>query len=216
MYFESDDTKITIECDYHCFMPLANNDSTKDGRVEIMKVYWNYSNPDGWGTISEEYIFADDIKRLNQELKELEFGVRDSLYFDFYGCYKECPFISLRLIKAETVYSVDLKVYNGNFSEYISVSCSLTEDNWKLCSDELMGWGKKYPLRLGDKVETLIHYDDSIFPLGRVGEVTEIYPETEKSSAYVAVSFTDIGWDKKPYQNTRLYDFDEVKRVAEA
>jgi len=79
-----------------------------------------------------------------------------------------------------------------------------------------MEWNRTYKFRLGDKVETLVHYDDRIFPLGRVGEVNRIYPATEKSPAQAGVSFTDIGWDKKPYQNTRLYGFDEVKRVAEA
>ena len=143
-------------------------------------------------------------------------SVRDSLDMDFYGQYKEIPFISLHIKRSEPLYSVDLKVYDGTFSEYIVVYCPLSEGEWQTCADELMGWGKKYSLRLGDKVETLIHHDDSIFPLGRIGEVTEIYPETEQGPACVSVSFTDIGWDKKPYQNTRLYDFDEVRRVAEA
>lgn len=216
MTFESHDTRITIECDHYCFVSDEPHHSSNGDRVEIMKIYWNYSNPDGWGSISEEYIFVDDIKELNKKLKELEYGVRDSLDMDFYGLYKEIPFISLHIKRSEFLYSVDLKVYDGTFSEYIAVCCPLSEGEWQSCADELMGWGKKYSLRLGDKVETLIHHDDSIFPLGRIGEVTEIYPETEQGPACVAVSFTDIGWDKKPYQNTRLYDFDEVRRVAEA
>ena len=166
-----------------------------------------------------DYIFSR--KKINFPLtnhiplKAFECGAVERLDIDLWGRYTKCPFVSLHVWKKGIFYAVDMKVYEGTFDEQISIRCFLNESEWKNCSDELLRWGEVFQLQLGDKVETLIHHDDTFFPLGRVGEVPEIHPETEEAPSCVAVSFIDIGWDKKPYQNTRLYKCDEVKRVIE-
>ena len=211
MYFSSQDTQITIKRDCYCLLSGDCILPTHEDRVEIMKVYWNYSDTDGWGSLSDDYVFVNDIPQMTQTLKAFEYGVTDRFVMELWGQYKNCPFISLHVWKEGVSYAASLKVYDGIFSEYISVSCRLTESEWKSCSDELMGWGNEFQLRLGDKVETLVHYDDNFFPLGRVGEVTKLHPDSDS----IEVSFIDIGWDKKPYRNARLYGWDEVKRAAE-
>lgn len=216
MDFVTNDITISIERDYYCFLPAEDRRSPNGNRAEILKIYWFYTKADGeWGSISEAYVFVDDVRQMNKKLKQFEYGVMDSLDVELYGENEKLPFICLHVKRSEGLYPVDLKVHDEIFDEYISVCCELTEDEWKSCSDELMSWGKKYSLHLGDRVATLIHSDDTFY-LGRIGEITMLYPEDEKLPAQVAVSFTDIGWDNKPCQDTRRYHFDEVKKISEA
>lgn len=216
MKIASPDVEISIKPDYYCFLPEDHQHTTTNRRVEILKLYWNFTDPDGWGSLSEDYVFVDDIALMTRKLKEFEHGVSAQLDAELYGCCKDRPFIILHLERVGMLYAVNLKVYNSWFSEYNSVYNELSEDEWKSCSDELMNWEQEYSLHLGDRVETLIDCDDRIFYKGRIGEVSQIYPESENSPPCADVMVTETGWGKKPYQTSRLYRFDELRQVSDS
>ena len=66
MYIISQDTKVFIERVYYCFLSAESDFSSHADRIEIMKIDWNYSNSHGWSSISEEYIFVNDINKMTQ------------------------------------------------------------------------------------------------------------------------------------------------------
>ena len=216
MRFEQDDITITVERDYYCYADAEKQIYINETGTEVMVLYWNYSCPDGWGSVADEYIAVDDIHKLNQGLKELEMGITAGFEMEFYKINLKNPLIRIGIERVDGRYRLKLDFYDTTFDEYVSIDRVYTEDEWKPYADEFMEWGKKFPVALGDRAETLIHVDDCFFPLGRIGEVVEIYPARKKEDTLcVGVSFTDIGWDSRPYQNVRSYNYDQVRIIKQ-
>lgn len=212
MRFESGEIDITLQRDYYCFATLENGIWHNDSGTEVMVIYWSYSCPDGFGSITEEYITVEDICKLCKGLKELEFGVISEFSMEFFELEMKAPLINLDIKRVNNHYHFKLGIYDTVFSEYISVDNTYAEEEWQAYAKEFMEWGKKQHAQLGAKARTKINVDDDFFWLGREGTVVRIYPKEESTdSMKVDVSFTDYGWDRKPYQSVRLYDIDEVK-----
>ena len=79
MLFQGSDTYITLQRDYYLQVIDVENRTNHPEGTKLMYVYWNYSDPDEWASVSDEYLTCDEIHALCKGLREIDAGSRKSV-----------------------------------------------------------------------------------------------------------------------------------------
>lgn len=160
MLFQGSDTYITLQRDYYLQVIDIENQTNHPEGTKLMYVYWNYSDPDGWASVSDEYITCDEIRALCKGLRELENGSRTDFAMEIYGSFQNTPFIKIHVAKREQSIHVELSVHFPYADNDPSVSLKMTEEEWQPYLAEFLDWDKEYSIALGERVKTLVETRD--------------------------------------------------------
>lgn len=142
MTFTSGKTSISLTYVRCRFIKTEDKVFSKCGTTKVLDISFSYVSPDGFGLILEEYVRVDDIFKMIQGLKRLEFGVTDSFQMEFFGSCQTHPLITVQLDKTAFSYHLDLKVYDAVFEDDISVNRMYTLEEWEPYSVRLAELGR--------------------------------------------------------------------------
>lgn len=212
MNLESGSARISLFRESYSYLHEEEAFDGKGDRTEVMNISWTYDMEEGGGIISEEYIYLEDIRRMNQALKKLEYGTEESLQMDLYGPYEMSPLIRLEIGKTGECYLVTMQVYHAVLDEYITASVQMAAAEWKVFSDEWRDWGRKRSPWLGDQVQ--VHLYDGVEKVRpeKVGTVIEVIPHEKHPR--VAVGCLETDWQGKKWIDARIYEADHVEKLS--
>lgn len=189
------------------------NVSPKDfAGTNVMEVYYNYTDPDGWGRVSNEYLRTDEIHQMCVGLSEVTDRIRNSysIVFD-YAFYRGRAFMTLSLDRQED--RLHFRMCLNDICSDEQVDQWFEEDEWFPYLKEFLTWDEPLPFQLGDPVTTLIDAGYG-FEANKKGTVTELDPPDDRVSIWSAlVEFVETDYMNRLYRSGRRYQIDEIEKT---
>ena len=208
MHFNCNDTTLNLfRYSFHFYNP-EEGDFPVSGDW-ILELYYNFDNPDGWGSVGDEFIHWKDITEWLQGMENVEQGKIERFEKYFYQGNAEHYFLKLILETVDDKLRLQLSISAGLPDKYIDIDQLFSKEEWKSYSDEFRTWNEIFPFQLGDHVRTVKDKKNGV-KAGRVGIVFEIlvsdlldYPES------YGVASQEIGWNG-PFWDGFVCEPDEI------
>ena len=208
MRFVKEDLDLVLE--RRKYLIYQKNVSPTDfAGTNAMEIDYNYTEPEGCGSGSGEYLRMDEIHQMCVGLCEVTDHVRNSYSIEFdYTFYRTRAFIKLSLEWQED--RLRFRMCLNNLFGDEQVDQLFEKEEWMPYLKEFLTWDEPLSFQLGDSARTLVDAGCS-FEADKKGTIMELYPPDERSVQWEAtVDFLNSGYNGL-FRNGRLYNVDEIE-----
>ena len=118
-------------------------------RKNIVLAYYNYTDAEGnWGSVDEHYITPMDLQNISIGLEEVLSSKKESFQYEtVIEVETDSPFMILSCNTAGNFYSLELKIAEGRFCEWLAVKLTqLTYEQFNQYVQVFAQWAKDYPV----------------------------------------------------------------------
>ncbi len=212
MNFKCNDTILNLyRHSYHFYNPEEGRSLPVSGD-RILELYYNFDNPDGWGSVGDEFIHCKDVAEWLQGMENVELGKTEHFEKCFYQGNAKQYFLKLSLEIVGDQFRLQLSISDGLTDEYIDIDQQFSKEEWKPYSDEFRMWNEVFPFQLGDHVRTVKDLKNRI-EAGKVGIINEIFIDDYLGySVSYGVTSREEGWNG-PYWDGFVCEPDEIELI---